>query len=59
MSSHPWPSEKEIEVAHRTRPFDRNWSKFDLPDPLCDHNRCEWNEAGTLLRCTTCGIDGT
>lgn len=25
----------------------------------CTHERCEWNEAGTLLRCTTCGVDGT
>lgn len=25
----------------------------------CLHSRCEWNTAGTLLRCTNCGIDGT
>lgn len=25
----------------------------------CLHNKMEWNEAGTLLRCTTCGKDGT
>lgn len=25
----------------------------------CNHNLFEWNEAGTLLRCKTCGIDGT
>lgn len=25
----------------------------------CTHANCEWNTEGTLLRCTTCGIDGT
>jgi hypothetical protein len=25
----------------------------------CLHEKMEWNEAGTLLRCATCGIDGT
>lgn len=25
----------------------------------CEHKHCEWEADGTLLRCTTCGIDGT
>lgn len=25
----------------------------------CNHQTCEWNTEGTLLRCTTCGIDAT
>lgn len=25
----------------------------------CTHKEMEWNEAGTLLRCKHCGIDGT
>lgn len=25
----------------------------------CTHPSSEWNKAGTLLRCTTCGVDGT
>lgn len=25
----------------------------------CLHREHEWNEAGTLLRCKQCGIDGT
>lgn len=25
----------------------------------CNHNKFEWNETGSLLRCTTCGTDGT
>lgn len=25
----------------------------------CNHNQFVWNDAGTLPRCTTCGIDGT
>lgn len=28
--------------------------------PVCEHPAgFEWNEAGTLLRCKTCGVDGT
>lgn len=26
---------------------------------LCNHVKCEWNESGTVLLCTFCGIDGT
>ncbi len=25
----------------------------------CNHTNMVWNEAGTLLRCANCGIDGT
>lgn len=26
---------------------------------VCRHTEMEWNEAGTLLRCKNCGLDGT
>ena len=27
--------------------------------PECPHVSCHWNEAGTMLQCDNCGIDGT
>ena len=41
-----------------------DWNVEICPDcghvtSCCNHNRAEWNDAGTLLRCTTCGTDGT
>lgn len=27
--------------------------------PECPHISCHWNEAGTMLQCDNCGIDGT
>lgn len=25
----------------------------------CQHSKCTWNKAGTVLLCDVCGVDGT